>query len=162
MHVSTLLAAAIFTLCPLAAWAGTLEARLEALEKNQAELYHTLQERKSAGLMTKISEHISLSGLLEVEGAYERLSMRGEDDETASDLVVATAQLGLEAEVAESTAAISVAALIAGTWSPRNWRWSSNRGLTAETHTHALGASDTVWLGALFPADRRWHNGASL
>ncbi|NOY44686.1 MAG: hypothetical protein GXP50_04430, partial [Deltaproteobacteria bacterium] len=48
----------ILTACTLvvavpltASAAATLEERVEALEKKNAELYHTLQQKKQAGLM---------------------------------------------------------------------------------------------------------------
>lgn len=93
--------AAVFVVCPLAALAGILEERVESLEKHHAELYHDLEERKSAGLMRQIASGITLSGLLEIEATCEKLSLRDESDEDFSDLVLATAQLGLEAEVNE-------------------------------------------------------------
>ncbi len=96
---------ALIAAAPLAASAATLEERVEALERQNAELYHTLQEKKQAGLMTKITDRISLSGLLEVEAGYESLSLEDGDDERSSDLVVSTAQLGFEAEVNENVGA---------------------------------------------------------
>ena len=92
--------------CPSAA--ATLEERVHALESRDAELYHTLKEKKTAGRMSAISERISLSGLVEVAAAYERADTRDNDTETASDLVLATAQLGLEAEVAEHLGAFLI------------------------------------------------------
>lgn len=88
--------------------AGTLEERVHTLEARDAELYHTLAEKKAAGLATRIGERLTVSGLLEVEGSYERLTLRGGGDEAASDLVVATAQLGFEAEATEHLGATIV------------------------------------------------------
>ncbi|WP_169709606.1 LbtU family siderophore porin [Deferrisoma camini] len=92
----------------LASAATTLEERVEALEKKNAELYHTLQQKKQAGLMTKISEKISFSGLLELEAAYESTDPADGDREATSDLTVATAQLGFDAQVNDQLTAALV------------------------------------------------------
>jgi hypothetical protein len=68
--------------------------RIEELEKNQAELYHTLAEKKTAGLAGKITDRITLSGLLEVEASAAHVDFRDHGSDAASDLVLATAQLG--------------------------------------------------------------------
>ncbi len=78
--------------------AADLDQRLRAVEARQAELYHTLEEKKSAGRATLLDGHLSLSGLIEVEGAYQRTSLRDGTSDEASDLTLATAQLGLEAK----------------------------------------------------------------
>ncbi|GAB4270209.1 MAG: hypothetical protein Kow0092_24470 [Deferrisomatales bacterium] len=96
-----LAAAALAGLVPLASTASTLEERVDALEKRSAEIYHTLEEKKGAGLMTRISERVAVSGLLEVEAGFERVSVDGGPDEDASDLVLATAQLGFDVRIAE-------------------------------------------------------------
>lgn len=83
----------------------SLEERLQALEARQIELYHTLAEKKSAGLSEAISTHVTLSGLLEVEGSATRLRLGGGSNDSASDLTLATAQLGLDARVNEQVAA---------------------------------------------------------
>ncbi|NOY46278.1 MAG: hypothetical protein GXP50_12635, partial [Deltaproteobacteria bacterium] len=44
-------ATALVLAFPLSSAAATLEERVEALEKKNAELYHTLQQKKQAGLM---------------------------------------------------------------------------------------------------------------
>jgi hypothetical protein len=85
---------------PFRTAAESLDSRLQQLETRQAELYHTLQEKKGAGLMTKITERISISGLIEVEIFYESLDVEG-GKETVSDVALATAQLGFEASVTE-------------------------------------------------------------
>jgi hypothetical protein len=69
-----------------------LEKRLENLEKSQAEIYHTLAEKKTAGLAEKITEKISISGLIEVEAGFAG---------SESDISLATAQLGFGVEVNE-------------------------------------------------------------
>jgi hypothetical protein len=89
------------TLVPLSVAAATLEERVETLEKRDAELYHTLAERKSAGLLASIGERLWVSGLLEVEASYERLKFGDEGHESTSDLVVAAAQLGFGARITE-------------------------------------------------------------
>ena len=100
---------ALFLLCatPLlavetaAAPALNLEERLQELEARQAELYHTLAEKKSAGLSEAISENMTLSGLIEVEGSALRQRLADDSTVSASDLTLATAQLGLDAKVSE-------------------------------------------------------------
>ncbi len=92
-------------LAPLTAAAATLQERVEALEKRDAELYHTLEEKRAAGRMSLIAERISISGLIELEAMYERLDLKGGGDESSSDLVLATAQLGIGAEVTDHLAA---------------------------------------------------------
>ena len=101
----TLTACTLIVAAPLAALAATLEERVEALERQNAELYHTLQEKEQAGLMTRITEKISLSGLVEVEAGYESLGLKDGNDERSGDLVVSTAQLGFEAEVNDNVGA---------------------------------------------------------
>jgi len=76
-----------------------LEDKVTLLEKNQAELYHSLEERKSSGLMEKITENISLGGLIEVEASFEDNEESGED---TSDIVLATVELGIDAEINEN------------------------------------------------------------
>jgi hypothetical protein len=46
-----------------------LKKKLDKVEKNQAELYHSLEEKKASGLMTKISDKFSLGGIIEVEAS---------------------------------------------------------------------------------------------
>lgn len=79
----------------------SLEERLSGLEARQAELYHTLAEKKSAGLSESISKNMTLSGLIEVEGSAVRRRLADHSTDSASDLVLATAQLGLDAKVSE-------------------------------------------------------------
>lgn len=80
----------------------SLEERLQRLEVNQTELYHTLDEKKSAGLSEAISENMTLSGLIEVEGGVLRQRLVDLSTVSASDLTLATAQLGLDARVDEA------------------------------------------------------------
>lgn len=75
-----------------------LDQRLKAVEERQAELYHTLEEKKSAGRATLLDGHLAISGLIEIEGAYQRTSLRGGGSDEESDLTLATAQLGLAAK----------------------------------------------------------------
>jgi hypothetical protein len=83
----------------------SIEERLEKLEKTDAELYHTLAGQKEAGLASRIAERITLSGLLEVEAASGRLKYRDADNDAASDLTLATAQLTFGAKVTDSISA---------------------------------------------------------
>lgn len=94
--------AAVFILTmPGRARAESVDERLRKLEKDQAEIYHTLDEKKKAGLMTQISERITMSGLIEVELFFENLALEG-GSEDISDVELATVQLGFEASVAEN------------------------------------------------------------
>lgn len=79
-----------------------LERRLAALEAQQAELYHTLAEKKAAGLASSITERLTFSGLLEIEAAAENLRFADGSSITASDLAVATVQFGLGAKLSEN------------------------------------------------------------
>ena len=79
--------------------AATLEDRLQAIEKSQAEIYHTLAERQEAGLATRIAERLTLSGLIEVEAAAERFRPEGGPSESGSDMTLATAFVALGAEI---------------------------------------------------------------
>lgn len=67
----------------------------------QGELYHTLEEKKSAGLATLLDGHLTLSGLIEVEAGYQRSRLRAGGSDEQSDLTLATAQLGLGAKATE-------------------------------------------------------------
>lgn len=80
--------------------AASVESRLESLEARQVELYHTLAEKKAAGLAEKITERITISGLLEVEAAASVKFDDGSKD-AASDLALATAQFGLGVKLTE-------------------------------------------------------------
>ncbi|WP_432822103.1 LbtU family siderophore porin [Trichloromonas sp.] len=79
-----------------------LKKRVEILEQRNAELYHDLAEKKDAGRSTWISDHLSISGLLEVEAATERQRFKNGNTDSTSDLILATAQLGLGIAVNES------------------------------------------------------------
>ena len=76
---------------------GALEKRIVDLEKQQSEIYHSLKEKKSAGLMEKVTDKISMGGVLEVELGYEDNeeppAMKG------SDIVLATVEIGIDAEI---------------------------------------------------------------
>jgi hypothetical protein len=85
----------------LAAETLSLEERLQRLEVSQTELYHTLAEKKSAGLSEAISKNMTLSGLIEVEGSALRRRLADHSTDSASDLALSTAQLGLDAKVNE-------------------------------------------------------------
>jgi len=79
----------------------SVEERLRALEESQAELYHTLSEKKAAGLASQLTDRITISGLIEVEGAAENFDLADGSSESASDLALATAQLGLGVKLTE-------------------------------------------------------------
>lgn len=78
-----------------------LKNRVTILERQNAELYHSLAEKKAAGRDTRITDHLSISGLLEVEAAAEKQHFKGGNTDSSSDLTLATAQLGLGIEVNE-------------------------------------------------------------
>lgn len=78
------------------------EERLQELEARQAELYHTLAEKKEAGLATHLTERLTFSGLIEIEAGAEKLHLADGSSAAASDLAVATVQLGLGAKVNET------------------------------------------------------------
>ena len=77
------------------------EERLRILEERQAEIYHTLAEKKAAGLASKITDRITISGLIEVEAAAESVDFADSTSDAASDLVLATAQVGLGVKLTE-------------------------------------------------------------
>lgn len=79
----------------------SLEGRLQQLEARQTELYHTLAEKKIAGLSEAISKNMTLSGLVEVEGSAVRQRLLDHSTVSASDLTLATVQIGLDAKVSE-------------------------------------------------------------
>ncbi|BCR05707.1 hypothetical protein DESUT3_27760 [Desulfuromonas versatilis] len=87
---------------PAASTDSTVEKRMSELEARQAELYHTLAEKKTAGLASQISERLTISGLIEVEAVAEDVKFRGGGSEGASDLTLATAQLGFDAKLTEA------------------------------------------------------------
>lgn len=70
------------------------EERLSALEERQAELYHTLAEKKGAGLAEQLTAQLTISGLLEIEASGDTLAFADGSSDSASDLTLATAQLG--------------------------------------------------------------------
>jgi hypothetical protein len=80
---------------------SSYEERLKALEERQAEIYHTLAEKKAAGLASQIAERLTISGLIEVEAAAESVELADGSSDAASDLALATAQLGLGVKLTE-------------------------------------------------------------
>lgn len=76
----------------------TLALANEEGEK-EAEIYHTQEEKRAAGLAEAITEHITISGLIEIEAFYVNQEFDLADDETSSDIELATAQVALEAEL---------------------------------------------------------------
>ncbi|HEY7745951.1 MAG TPA: LbtU family siderophore porin, partial [Desulfuromonadales bacterium] len=77
------------------------EERLRILEERQADIYHTLAEKKSAGLASSITDRITISGLIEVEAAAESVDFADGTSDAASDLTLATAQVGLGVKLTE-------------------------------------------------------------
>lgn len=96
---------AILLVTSTAIAAEDVETRLERLEKSQAELYHTLAGKKGAGLESQIAERITLSGLVEVEVGFEQTELSDGSSYSQSDMTLATAQLGLAAQIADGISA---------------------------------------------------------
>ena len=80
----------------------SLEERLQGLEARQAELYHTLAEKKEAGLATHLTDRLTISGLIEIEAGAEKLHLADGSSVAATDLAVATVQFGLGAKINET------------------------------------------------------------
>lgn len=76
-----------------------LEKKVEDLEKSHAELYHSLKEKKTPGHATGISDMLSIGGLVEIEGAYVDSEL---DKVTEADVVLATVELAIDADLSES------------------------------------------------------------
>ncbi len=72
-----------------------LKKKLDKVEKNQAELYHSLGEKKRAGLKGQITDKINFGGIIEVEASFDSNDKLGD----TSDIVLATALLGFGAEI---------------------------------------------------------------
>ncbi|MBI5443044.1 MAG: LbtU family siderophore porin [Deltaproteobacteria bacterium] len=79
---------------------ASFEARLRALEEREAELYHTLAEKKEADGLG-LAERLTISSLLEVEASASRIKFAGGKRASSSDLVLATAQLGFGLKINE-------------------------------------------------------------
>lgn len=73
-----------------------LKQKVAVMEQQQSEIYHTLEEKKAAGLMKEIAEKVSLGGLIELEASREVNDSGG-----SSDIVLATVELALDAEINE-------------------------------------------------------------
>ena len=73
---------------------GADNPSLEDIQKRLEEL-----EAKSTGIINKVSENLSIGGLIEVEAGGEDNNQSGED---SSDIALATIELGLDSEVAEN------------------------------------------------------------
>ncbi len=79
-----------------------LKEKLDKVEKNQAELYHSLEEKKSPGLMSKVTDKITLGGIIELEASIDS----NDKDGDTSDIVLATASLGVEADINEHVSGV--------------------------------------------------------
>jgi hypothetical protein len=98
-----------FALSPALAGAAQEELSNHALLERIKQLESRLAEQDSSntyakGLSSELgswSERISLSGLLEVEATYEDVDFDAAGSEDASDLVLATVELGIDAELTE-------------------------------------------------------------
>jgi len=80
----------------------SLEERLQELEMRQAELYHSLAQKKEAGLAEQLTERLSVSGLLEVEASAATVSFTDGSDAATSNLTLATVQLGFDMKLNEN------------------------------------------------------------
>ena len=76
---------------------GSLEERIKKLEETQAELYHTLEEKKEPGLLSKITDKISFGGLIEVDAALDENDKLGD----TSSITLATVELAIDAQINE-------------------------------------------------------------
>src|SRR3972149_2938943 len=76
---------------------GSLEERIKKLEETQAELYHTLEEKKEPGLFSKITDKISFGGLIEVDAALDENDKLGD----TSSITLAPVRLALAAQINE-------------------------------------------------------------
>ena len=74
-----------------------LKEKVESLEERQAELYHSLAEKKSPGLLNRVGDKITFGGLIETEIGYTDT----DPGTKSSDIVLATVELGIDAEVHE-------------------------------------------------------------
>ena len=76
-----------------------LETRIDTLEKKLEALHPDLQEKEGteSDHLGRISESLSLSGAVEVEGVYHN----NYQDESSSDLELATLELGADADIHE-------------------------------------------------------------
>lgn len=70
----------------------------EILTKNEAELYHTLAEKKDVRSPDN-STFLTLSGLIEIEAAAEKLHLKDGNNNAADDLTLATLQFGVTARL---------------------------------------------------------------
>ena len=95
MRKSLLFGFVMVIVLPVLGWAEEdVDKRIEKLEERQAELYHSLEEKKEAGVGQKITENISIGGLIEVEAGFGEVM-----DEDESDIALATVEVGLDAEI---------------------------------------------------------------
>ena len=100
--VALAFAAMVFFVPAIPARAGEIEdlnKKVEELEKSHAELYHSLKEKKTPGHATGISDMLSIGGLVEIEGAYVDSEL---DKVTEADMVLATVELAIDADLSES------------------------------------------------------------
>jgi hypothetical protein len=97
---------------------------LQTMEKGQQEM---------RGLLEGLSERVTISGLLEVEGAYTRKSFKERDDEDSSDIVLATAQIELDARIREWVKAHMILL----------WEEDETEPLDVDEGTITLGATDS-------------------
>lgn len=78
-----------------------LNERVLKIEKTQAELYHTLEEKKEPGLMSRISDRIRFGGLIEVEASVDSNDVVG----NSSDITLATVELAVDAKINDRVSA---------------------------------------------------------
>ncbi len=79
-----------------------LKKKLKNLEDEQAELYHSLEEKKEAGLATEVGEWLTIGGLIEVEAFSDDDEVHGDE---VSDITLATMELAIGAELSEKVGA---------------------------------------------------------
>lgn len=84
-----------FAMGSKAAAEESIEDRIKKLEETQAELYHTLEEKKEPGLLSKITDKVTFGGLIEVEAAVDENDKFGD----TSAVTLATVELGIDAQI---------------------------------------------------------------
>lgn len=74
---------AFLLLPPGGEFVSQTDERLRRPEKNQAEIYCTLEGKKEAGLMAYITERITLSGLIQAEHTLDELVLEDGSESAA-------------------------------------------------------------------------------
>ncbi len=89
----------------LAAANARLEARVNELEKQNSELVTKQNNPAASQAADTLGKSISISGLVEVEASLQGNKYHGGNSDSSSDLILATAQLGLGATLNDNLSA---------------------------------------------------------